>query len=96
MKQLSTISEQIQANLISLLSIFIVVGIGVDDMIVMVDAFDLTPSSLPVDQRLADSMKISAVGIALTSVTDLVAFLISANTGVPAVAYVFWNIYIVH
>ncbi|CAN0269125.1 unnamed protein product, partial [Ascophyllum nodosum] len=66
---------------------FILIGIGVDDMFVIVAAFDHTDPSLPVEERMALSLKRSGVSITYTSLTNFAAFMLGSTTSLPAVEY---------
>jgi len=72
---------------VSLLLIFIAVGIGVDDIIILTDSFDQQDQRLPEAERLAGAMEHGGVAIFLTSFTNLVAFLISATTDFPSISW---------
>lgn len=64
---------------------FIVVGIGVDDILIMVASFDQTDASLPVEERLVAAMRSCGLGITYTTATDVVAFLIGSSSALPAI-----------
>ncbi|CAN0213748.1 unnamed protein product, partial [Ectocarpus sp. 6 AP-2014] len=66
---------------------FILVGIGVDDMIVIVSSFDHTDPALPVERRIADALKRCGVSITYTSMTNAAAFMLGSTTSLPAVRY---------
>ena len=58
-------------------------GIGVDDMFVIVEAYKrLTPKQreLPVEERVALTLRHAGVSITVTSITDIVAFGIGGST----------------
>ena len=58
-------------------------GIGVDDMFVIVESYKrLTPKQqeLPVEERIALTLRHAGVSITVTSITDIVAFGIGAST----------------
>ena len=66
---------------------FLMLGLGVDDMFVIVQAFDqLEPlkdkSEIP--DKLAKTLANAGVAITVTSLTDLLAFAVGASTTVPA------------
>eukprot|EP00752_Nemacystus_decipiens_P003669 g3381.t1 len=66
---------------------FILIGIGVDDMIVIVSAFDQTNPNLPVERRIALALKRCGLSITYTSMTNFFAFMLGSATSLPAVEY---------
>ncbi|ESO88138.1 hypothetical protein LOTGIDRAFT_165877 [Lottia gigantea] len=68
---------------------FLLLGIGVDDMFVIVEAMrNLSPSEkrLPLPERIGTVLKHAGVSVTVTSVTDIVAFGIGASTVIPALS----------
>jgi len=65
---------------------FLMLGIGVDDMFVIVNSFDRTPESAPMGQRVAVALSHAGPSITLTSLTDFAAFMIGSLTSLPALA----------
>ena len=62
---------------------FLLLGIGVDDMFVIVQAVENLSASerkLPIDQRVGKAMRHAGVSITVTSVTDMAAFLIGSTS----------------
>ena len=58
-------------------------GIGVDDMFVIVQAWEMTKAQtedLPMPERIGKMMKNAGVSITVTSLTDILAFGIGATT----------------
>ncbi|CAN0119730.1 unnamed protein product, partial [Pylaiella littoralis] len=66
---------------------FILIGIGVDDMAVIVSSFDHTDPTLPVEARMALAIKRCGVSITYTSMTNFFAFMLGSATSLPAVEY---------
>ncbi|CBJ26534.1 conserved unknown protein [Ectocarpus siliculosus] len=66
---------------------FILIGIGVDDMFVIVAAYDHTDPSLAVEERIALGVKRCGVSVTYTSLTNFFAFLLGSMTSLPAVEY---------
>ena len=64
---------------------FIIVGIGVDDMFIIVAAFDAQDDKLPSSERLALALRRCGISITYTSVTDVVAFYLGATSALPAI-----------
>eukprot|EP00442_Polarella_glacialis_P016829 CAMPEP_0115075622 /NCGR_PEP_ID=MMETSP0227-20121206/15973_1 /TAXON_ID=89957 /ORGANISM="Polarella glacialis, Strain CCMP 1383" /LENGTH=892 /DNA_ID=CAMNT_0002462671 /DNA_START=131 /DNA_END=2810 /DNA_ORIENTATION=- len=71
----------------TLLLVFVAVGVGVDDVIVITDAFDQQDVTLPIARRLAGAFEHAGLAIFLTSITNLVAFMVSATSDLPAIAW---------
>jgi hypothetical protein len=65
---------------------FVIIGIGVDDSFVIMNAFDRTDSKLPVPERIAEALSHAGVSIMVTSLTDFVAFAISVSSALPALS----------
>jgi len=65
---------------------FVLLGIGVDDCFVLVNAFDNTDRKLPLETRIAEALGHAGVSISVTSLTDLVAFAIGSSTALPALS----------
>lgn len=62
---------------------FLLLGIGVDDMFVILSCWNALPPSdkvLPIPQRMGLAMRHAGLSITITSVTDFVAFLIGSST----------------
>jgi len=72
---------------ISLLLVFLGVGVGVDDVIILVDAFDRTDIRLPLTRRIPESLRLSGSTMFLTSATNIIAFAAAAAVDLPAVAW---------
>ena len=68
---------------------FLMLGIGIDDMFVIMQAFESLNSEeclLPLPERMGLTMKHAGVAITITSITDLLAFAIGATTVLPALS----------
>lgn len=64
---------------------FIVVGVGVDDMFIIVATFDAQDENLETSERLARAFKRCGMSITYTTVTDVVAFYLGATSSLPAI-----------
>lgn len=71
----------------SMMTIFIIMGVGIDDMFVITGEFSRTPSHLPSPERVALSLKGVGNSIFYTSVTDFLAFGIGSFIDLPAVSF---------
>ncbi|VDM10167.1 unnamed protein product [Wuchereria bancrofti] len=69
------------------LSKLFLTSVGIDDTFLMLAAWHDTNSNLSVEERIKVSMQHAAVSIAITSVTDITAFLIGSIAPLPAVIY---------
>ena len=50
------------------------VGIGIDDMFILISAWRYTSTKLSVEERIGQTLQSAAVSITITSVTDGLAF----------------------
>jgi predicted RND superfamily exporter protein len=66
---------------------FILVGIGVDDMFVLVGALNRTPKHLDTTTRISLMMRDAGSSITMTSLTDMLAFALGTTTSFPALRY---------
>uniref|UniRef100_A0A0R3RKV4 SSD domain-containing protein n=1 Tax=Elaeophora elaphi TaxID=1147741 RepID=A0A0R3RKV4_9BILA len=66
---------------------FLSLTVGIDDTFLMLAAWHDTKSSLSVENRIKESMRHAALSIAVTSITDITAFLVGAIAPLPAVIY---------
>ena len=64
---------------------FLILGIGIDDMFILVDELDRQHTSLSVVDTVKEVMARSGATITMTTVTDLVAFAVSTSTSFPAI-----------
>ena len=65
---------------------FLLLGIGADDMYVITAVADQVNPHMTKDKRMSKTMRIAGVSILITSLTDCVAFLVSAATELPALS----------
>ncbi|KAL6488704.1 hypothetical protein MHYP_G00024450 [Metynnis hypsauchen] len=59
---------------------FLILGIGVDDMFIMISCWQKTKVKDQVEERLAETYKEAAVSITITTLTDVLAFYIGLMT----------------
>eukprot|EP01084_Bolivina_argentea_P056470 103369_1 len=64
---------------------FIAIGFGVDDMFVLIFAYKFR-ENLSVPQMIAETVRIAGSSVALTSIANFLAFLISTQMVLPSVA----------
>jgi predicted RND superfamily exporter protein len=65
---------------------FVLIGIGVDDMFVLIAALESTDKNLPIQERMGQAMGRAGVSITVTSLTDLFAFALGSSSQLPALA----------
>lgn len=66
---------------------FLVLGVGIDNMFIIIDAVDRQQPSIKSDKRIARALGQVGASISMTTFTDLVAFLVSMVTDFPAIRY---------
>jgi Niemann-Pick C1 protein len=64
---------------------FILVGIGLDDAFVIVGEFYRLPRSLPIEERMYNTMHEIGLSIATTTLTSAVAFALGCTSSIPVV-----------
>ena len=64
---------------------FLVLGIGIDDMFIILNHLDMLPANITGSKRLGRALRHSGLTITMTTATDLVAFLIGTVSQFPAV-----------
>eukprot|EP00210_Caulerpa_lentillifera_P000544 g525.t1 len=62
----------------------LMLGIGVDNMFILVNAFDRIKEELKAENKISQVLATSGASITLTSMTNCFAFMIGAQTAVPA------------
>ena len=62
---------------------FMIMGIGVDDMYVIVNTIDQTPMHLTANERFRIGLTLAGPSITITSVTDGIAFFLGSFTPLP-------------
>ena len=66
---------------------FLVLGVGIDNMFIIIDAVDRQHPSVTSDKRIARALGQVGASISMTTLTDLVAFFVSMVTDFPAIRY---------
>ncbi|XP_052068925.1 patched domain-containing protein 3-like [Mytilus californianus] len=69
---------------------FLILGIGVDDMFILLSGLAATSPELDTETRIGLTMKSSGVAITITSLTDVIAFCAGASSVFPAVRNFSW------
>ena len=64
---------------------FLVLGIGIDDMFILVDELDRQPRDMSVTEKIKTVMSHSGATVTMTTMTDLVAFAVSTSSSFPAI-----------
>lgn len=72
---------------LSLLAVFILLGVGIDDAFIINDAFERTSKGKAVEERLADALEEVGPSVCLTSATDMIAFSVGISYTIEAVRY---------
>ena len=63
---------------------FLMIGIGVDDMFVILDCIERVSPTLTGKKKLAAVLKLAGPSITLTSITNVFSFLMGSYTSIPA------------
>lgn len=66
---------------------FLIIGVGIDNMFIIVHSVDRQDSSLSIPERIANALSHVGASITMTTLTDLVAFSVSTCTDFPAIKY---------
>ncbi|XP_048578103.1 patched domain-containing protein 3 isoform X2 [Nematostella vectensis] len=66
---------------------FLIIGIGIDDMFIIVDELDRMEPRLSVIDTVKVVMANSGATVTMTTLTDLVAFAVSTTSELPAIRY---------
>ncbi len=64
---------------INLASVFLLLGVGLDDTFVVLSAWRHTDSNLSVEDRMKECYKEAAVSITITSITNIFSFLVGVG-----------------
>ncbi|KAM8967155.1 patched domain-containing protein 3 [Pelodytes ibericus] len=64
---------------------FLILGVGVDDMFIMISSWQQTQVKSTVEERMADTYAEAAVSITITTLTDVLAFYIGILTSFQSV-----------
>eukprot|EP01083_Nonionella_stella_P051286 136161_1 len=78
-----------QFNVMVILVPYILLGVGVDDMIILVDSYDQTAMPeddiLKADIRLGNALAVSGLSISLTSFCSSMAFFVGSASDIPGI-----------
>uniref|UniRef100_A0A8C5Q1N4 Patched domain-containing protein 3 n=1 Tax=Leptobrachium leishanense TaxID=445787 RepID=A0A8C5Q1N4_9ANUR len=64
---------------------FLILGVGVDNMFILISCWQQTKLRSNVEERMADTYQDAAVSITITTLTDIIAFYIGLMTHFPSV-----------
>uniref|UniRef100_A0A8B9SU40 Patched domain-containing protein 3 n=1 Tax=Anas platyrhynchos TaxID=8839 RepID=A0A8B9SU40_ANAPL len=64
---------------------FLILGVGVDDMFIMISSWEQSASKTDTKSRLADTYSEAALSVTVTTITDVLAFFIGTWTTFPSV-----------
>lgn len=84
-----SLAMMIRTPFISIVGVlpFLVIGIGLDDMFIIVDHLDRQERHLKVPMTVRKVMSETGVTVTMTTLTDLVAFAVSSSSQFPSIAY---------
>ena len=66
---------------------FLTLAVGIDDMFIIIDEVDSLNSSITGTERLVIAIKHVGASITMTSVTDIIAFIITATSDLPSIRW---------
>ena len=66
---------------------FLIVGVGIDDMFIIVDELDRTHPDQTIPQRLSMVMRTVGPAITMTTMTDLLAFAVGTSSKFPSIIF---------
>lgn len=70
-------------------SAFLLLGLGVDDSYVLIQAYHVAAKTLPTDHtiedRIAETLQHAGVSVFFTSITDMIAFLVGISSVFPSI-----------
>ena len=66
---------------------FLILGVGIDDMFILMDELDRQNTQLTVVQTIESVLAQTGATVTMTTLTDLVAFAVSTSTAFPAIKY---------
>ena len=83
------LSMLVQTPFVSIAGIlpFLIVGVGIDDMFIIVDELDRTHPDQTVPKRLGRVMRTVGPAITMTTMTDLLAFAVGTTSKFPSIVY---------
>lgn len=64
---------------------FLILGIGLDDMFILISSWRKTSLKNSVEERMEDTLADAGVSITITSLTDFLAFLVGSISPLPAI-----------
>lgn len=66
---------------------FLIIGVGIDNMFIIVDSVDREDPGLQGAERIAKALSHVGASVTMTTLTDLIAFSVSTVTDFPAIKY---------
>lgn len=88
---------QVKFNLVVQTLPFLLLGLGMDDAFVIMGSYHATDIDLPLEDRIGQTLARAGSSILVTSVTDMMAFVIGTYTELPALRdfaiYAFFGIF---
>ena len=66
---------------------FLIVGVGIDDMFIIVDELDRTHPDQAIPKRVSEVMRYAGAAITVITITDLLAFAVGTTSKFPSITY---------